>query len=50
MSRYSVGDVLITLFMLVFFPVLIPVVFFLVIYWIACGLLSSENYKKEVDE
>jgi hypothetical protein len=50
MSKYSVGDVLMTLFMLVLFPVLIPVVFFVVIYWIACGLLSSDNYKKEVDE
>ena len=50
MSKYSVGDVLITLFMLVLFPALIPFMFFLAVYLIVCGLLSSENYKKEVDE
>ena len=50
MIHNSVGDVLMTLFMLVLFPVLIPFMFFVAVYWIACGLLSSDNYKKEVDE
>ena len=50
MSKNSVGDVLITLLMLALFPVLIPVILSVVVYWIACATMTADNYKREVDD
>lgn len=45
----NIGNTLITILMMVLFPLLIPFILFVAAYWIICGVAKSEDYKKEVD-
>ena len=43
----SIGDILVGTLMLILFPVLIPVILMLMVYWMVCSVVYVN--KKEVD-